>query len=838
MAGLVRVCLRQALADEFVVNVAYAGSADKLLFRYTRLCTLIEAGQQVALALTLDSAYIDVHCEPESVRQYSAICSLGFAVNGDLDDYDDDVSETRILDTSSHFAHCLITFLPSDDPEAAEAGYEGVGIVPSRRADTHAFRIDTDWKELARQLYKQVSPNFLQEQLRTFAGGQPHPPGTIANRILGERIASDWESWHIPIVRREEFFVTLPLGPSPSGPLNEVILTDAAGSKVIFEAKNYGIPLDLVTFDKTQGRQKGQPSLLCSGKLTAIARLQKTTRQSKIRALFTHCDCGPDGSPVPGHHPSALILYPDPQDTVSPHHPVYPDGPGLPGDSPVFGHLCMSHGGGGNPGAPHLPSSIHTYETHEMMPGKALTSIPVQPISYNDAAVILSHLSGAELPEEWSGCLATHLGPSHDSMLRVTVNNRVSPERIPLLNVLGIIPGSTDESDHYVIFGNHRDAWVQGACDPGSGTIILQQLAKLLGSAYKEGFRPRRTLVLASWDGEELSLLGSTHEVEQRCLELGRRAVAYINADCPVKGHTSFVARTDTLLADTLLTASRLVQVDPPANTTIWLHEWLKQEGKSLDSEPCVTPPGTGSDHIPFSYKLGVPSSYPGFTPDDGLAYPPIYHTAYDIISVAERFTDPAVSDTGPMPRHRLLVRLYLTMILQLCCASRLPYSICRWATTFSKEWEKFKQFAVSKVPKLTGFGVNLDWISEDLDQMLHSAERVDAFLNTLEQRTTEFPTVLNRTVANIPKCFVKPSLTDPDLFPFVLYAPRGFQTVYFHRIQSAFTRFLKHIHDNNSEEKFNCLRLLKQELSILASCINEATECMRNGLVGFEGLA
>ncbi|CAI2738911.1 unnamed protein product [Dicrocoelium dendriticum] len=100
------------------------------------------------------------------------------------------------------------------------------------------------------------------------------------------------------------------------------------------------------------------------------------------------------------------------------------------------------------------------------------------------------------------------------------------------------------------------------------------------------GFRPRRTIVLASWDGEELSLLGSTHMVEERNNELRQRAVAYINTDCPIKGGSKFRARTDELLADVLFLASRFVKVDPPLNTNTLFDEWLAQNEEPSQSEP------------------------------------------------------------------------------------------------------------------------------------------------------------------------------------------------------------------------------------------------------------
>ena len=72
-------------------------------------------------------------------------------------------------------------------------------------------------------------------------------------------------------------------------------------------------------------------------------------------------------------------------------------------------------------------------------------------------------------------------------------------------NVIATIPG-TEEPDHWVMIGNHRDAWVYGAVDPGSGTAATMETCRALGAAVKNGWKPRRTLVYASWDAEEYGL--------------------------------------------------------------------------------------------------------------------------------------------------------------------------------------------------------------------------------------------------------------------------------------------------------------------------------------------
>lgn len=68
--------------------------------------------------------------------------------------------------------------------------------------------------------------------------------------------------------------------------------------------------------------------------------------------------------------------------------------------------------------------------------------------------------------------------------------------------------------DRYVIVGNHRDAWVFGAIDPSSGTASMLEVARVIGEAVKNGWRPRRSIVFCSWGAEEYGLVGSTEWVE------------------------------------------------------------------------------------------------------------------------------------------------------------------------------------------------------------------------------------------------------------------------------------------------------------------------------------
>ena len=164
-------------------------------------------------------------------------------------------------------------------------------------------------------------------------------------------------------------------------------------------------------------------------------------------------------------------------------------------------------------------------------------TIPCLPISYDTAHEILKVLAGANVPSGWQGGLplAYHVGPGPAEVrLSVAMDYQIRT----IWNVIATIPG-TVEPDRWVMIGNHRDAWVYGAVDPGSGTAATLEMCRALGAAVKNGWKPRRTLVYASWDAEEYGLVGSTEWAEQHASIDQRKGRAH--AQCRLGGQRAGV---------------------------------------------------------------------------------------------------------------------------------------------------------------------------------------------------------------------------------------------------------------------------------------------------------
>ncbi len=221
------------------------------------------------------------------------------------------------------------------------------------------------------------------------------------------------------------------------------------------------------------------------------------------------------------HGAAGCIIYSDPADDGYTQADVYPKG----GARPPFGvqrgsvqDMAIS------PGDPLTPGIGATVSAKRLTRAEAPTilKIPALPISYGDAVKLLREISGPVAPAGWRGALPITYHMGGDDNVKVHLAVKSSWALTPIHDVIAVLKGS-QESDRWIVRGNHYDAWVFGASDPLSGQVAMLSEAKALGKLYRDGWRPRRTIVYASWDGEEPGLLGSTEWAENHAAELKRR---------------------------------------------------------------------------------------------------------------------------------------------------------------------------------------------------------------------------------------------------------------------------------------------------------------------------
>ncbi|MBD0325795.1 MAG: M28 family peptidase, partial [Pyrinomonadaceae bacterium] len=299
--------------------------------------------------------------------------------------------------------------------------------------------------------------------------------------------------------------------------------------------------------------------------------------------------------------------------------------------------------------------------------------------SYGDARRLLEPLRGPLRPNGFQGGLpfAYHVGGTNE--VRVRLKTEMSFETRTIWNVIGRIDGE-NERDRWIIMGNHRDAWTFGAVDPNSGTTAMLEAARGFGQLLKSGWKPRRTILLCSWDGEEQGLIGSTEWAEELAAELKEKAVAYLNMDAAVSG-ANFGAASVPSLWRLIRGATRDVR-DPKTGKSIyeaWQERTREQRPKPELTDPKGTDTpiaearigslGSGSDYTPFLQHLGVSALDMSFGGDYG-----VYHSAYDSFHWMSKFGDPTFQ------YHTAAAQIWGTVALRLANARGLPFAYTDYA--------------------------------------------------------------------------------------------------------------------------------------------------------------
>jgi N-acetylated-alpha-linked acidic dipeptidase len=365
------------------------------------------------------------------------------------------------------------------------------------------------------------------------------------------------------------------------------------------------------------------------------------------------------------HGAVGCLIYSDPRDDGFGAGDAYPIGGYRPRDGVQRGSVqdLVLY-----PGDPLTPGVGATADAKRLAlkDAKTILKIPVLPISYAAAEPLLAALKGRVAPAGWRGGLALtyHLGPGPAKVhLKVLSDWNLKT----LYDVVAKIRGA-QEPDRWIVRGNHRDAWVFGATDPLSGQVALMAEAKAIGKLFKEGWQPRRTLVYASWDGEEPGLLGSTEWAELHAAELRAKAALYINSDTNGRGYLGvsgshglqhFASEVARDVQDPETGASVLARA--VAKTRVANYESGGRGNPSADLELGML--GGGSDYTPFLQHLGVSSLNVVF---EGEADYGVYHSAYDSFDHFRRFVDPTFEYGAALARvaGRLMLRASQAQLL------------------------------------------------------------------------------------------------------------------------------------------------------------------------------
>lgn len=327
------------------------------------------------------------------------------------------------------------------------------------------------------------------------------------------------------------------------------------------------------------------------------------------------------------HGAAGLIIYSDPADDGFTKGTVYPDGPWRASDGIQRGSVGQIQYYGGDPLTPGWAATKNAKRLKPADAAELPKGPPTTPISYGAAEPLLKNLSGKAVPASWQGGLpfTYHFGPGGT---QAHLNLKIDYSIKPIWDVIAKVPGS-EHPEQEVIVGGHRDTWTYGSLDDLSGAENVLQVARGLGRLLKQGWRPKRTIVLATWDGEEYGLYGSTEYAEERAGQL-RNAVAYLNMDIAAG---EFFSPSATPALDDLIGGATKEVHWPGTNGSLY-DAWKQQD----DGKTPIDRIGGGSDFQSYFERYGVPALDLGASSTGGSGN---YHCSCDDYYWMAHFGDP-----------------------------------------------------------------------------------------------------------------------------------------------------------------------------------------------------
>ena len=418
---------------------------------------------------------------------------------------------------------------------------------------------------------------------------------------------------------------------------------------------NYGRPSDYEQLERLGVSVKGA---------IVIARYGASWRGIKPKVAAEHGAVG-------------CLIYSDPRDDGYFVEGVFPDGPMRNRDGVQRGSVMDMPTYPGDPLTPGVGATAAAKRL-DLKEATTLTKIPVLPISYGDAQPLLAAIGGQMAPTDWRGGLPItyRIGPGP---ARVHVKLAFDWSLKRAYDVIARLQGSTYPNE-WIVRGNHHDAWVNGAQDPVSGVSAELEEARALGELVKRGWRPKRTIVYAAWDGEEQGLLGSTEWVEDHESELRDKAALYINTDGNGRG---FLSVGGSHALESLVNAVARDVDDPQTKQSVWKRMQARTIVYGPPSERVearsrqdlrIGALGSGSDYSAFLQHTGVPTLNVGFGGLDSSEG--IYHSIYDDYYHFTKFLD------TDFVYGRALAQTVGTLVIKTADADVLPFQFTNLADT------------------------------------------------------------------------------------------------------------------------------------------------------------
>jgi N-acetylated-alpha-linked acidic dipeptidase len=639
------------------------------------------------------------------------------------------------------------------------------------------FRSTTAEDNVEKQFLSVPDPKLAEEHLRILTQA-PHMAGTIEDKATADYVAGKFRDAGLDteIVEYKVWLnypseisvdLTAPADVAMHGPTREHVSNDPyqddprvvmpfngmspsgdVEAEVVYA--NYGTPGDFEKLAKLGVDVKGK---------IVLVRYGQNFRGVKV-------------FDAQEHGAAAVIIYSDPADDGWRRGDKYPEGPWRPDTGVQRGSTGFMFEFPGDPMTPGSASLPSLPDSQRISPEQSaqMPKIPVTPLSYHDAWPILQHLGGPDSPREWQGSLpfTYHVGPGPS---KVKMHLKQDYQFRTLWDVVGRVKGS-ELPDEWVVTGNHRDAWVYGAVDPNSGTAAMLEAVHGVGELLKSGWKPKRTLIFGSWDGEEEGLIGSTEWVEQHEADL-RKSPAYFNVDVAVSG-PKFGASAVPSLKQFLRDVTKAV---PAAKGGTVYESWQKasqpenavatQSPTEAIGDSRRTPAaqgkgdvpvgdlGSGSDYTAFLQHLGVPSTDVSSSGPYG-----VYHSVFDNFNWFKKFGDPDFA------YEQQMARLLGLEAVRMADADVLPYDY----EEYGKEVVAYLDAAHKRAEDKFGAHA-LDF--DPVNAAAHRFQAAGAKLLAKQKNPPGDASRLNQVLLNAERALLVPQgLPHRPFFRHAIYAP------------------------------------------------------------------
>lgn len=580
-------------------------------------------------------------------------------------------------------AICLLIFLLTGSLSAQKAGQQALLGFTARSANA-----ESEWEDRFRAL---PDPQIMRSNMQLLSA-HPHHVGSPYDKQNAEWILAQYKQWGWD-ARIETFQV---LFPTPKSRLLEMVAPTRFTAKLDEPA---------LSIDPTSNQKNEQlPTYNAyspDGDVAAplvyvnygviedyeeLALHGVSVKGAIVIARYGHSWRGIKPKLAAEHGAVGCVIYSDPGDDGYGPETVFPKGPMRPAEGVQRGSVLDAPQYPGDPLTPNIGATENAKRL-KREDATSLARIPVLPVSYADAQPLLAAIDGPVAPAAWRGGLPItyRLGPGAAKVhLKVAFNWDLKP----VYDVVATMRGA-EEPDAWILRANHHDAWVNGAGDPVSGQVALLEEARALGRLSKQGWKPKRTIMYFSWDGEEPMLLGSTEYAEEHAHDLRQHAAVYVNSDGNQRGYLS--AAGSHSLESLVNEVARKIE-DPEAKVSAWkrLQAHLVVEGSPQERKEARNRPnlrigalGSGSDYSPFLDHLGIASLDLSYGGEDNSAG--VYHSIYDDFYWYTHFSD------TDFAYGRTLAQTAGTLVMRLADADILPFDFSPLSDTVHQYSDEVK---------------------------------------------------------------------------------------------------------------------------------------------------